>query len=341
MKKSAILTAVASLTLAVAAEAATYKFDLSGTEAVDGFVAAYDESGKLCAVQRALISDGKADITGSPVFDNAAQVKLFPADGTKAVDGVLDATPSPAPTAEPVISTFPEAYSTEAQAYSAPAMVKSIKTDYIDNETVYRLTLLFWGEEKEFTFNSDFIIAEASDEYADAVGQNASYLKNGDVILLGYAFKTHPNDMCLLYRPKKSEPIKMQSFLPLYTTANDSGVSLAGGKWSVGTGKEIGYSFGVVTKAESRYFTLMQADGLERNYEEIVFSDNTIVCGYDVSNTKSADVIGIGGIYESDLSPQSIDSDGNITWNAGDARCYALVRTIDGIAADVMFFDGY
>lgn len=342
--------ALAAVITAGAAGNSVYKFEISDTAGEYGFVAAYDENGRLCGAQKTALTVSQDGLLSDSLdFDDASRVRLFLADGSDAVDGQpyvsIEATPTP--TAEPVpADNYPSIYTSEAYAYSAPAMIKSIKTGYEDGEMVYHLTLLFWGEEKEFTFGSDFTIEAASDEYSDAVGQNASYLKNGDVILLGYAFKTHQNDMCLLYRPKKSEPVSHESFLPLYTTSitdengNVTG-NLAGGKWRTSINKEIGYSFGVVTRSENKYFTLTQADGLESRSEEITITSDTIVYGYDVSNTKSADVIGVGGIYQSDISPESVDDNGNITWNEEDSRCYALVRTINGVAADVMFFDGY
>lgn len=94
-----------------------------------------------------------------------------------------------------------------------------------------------------------------------------------------------------------------------------------------------------MSKVTSRYFTLVQADGSIQASVDIPIKSDTIVYGYDLNDTKSADIIGIGGIFESEISDDCKDSDGNIiSWEADSSRYYALVRTIDGAAADVMFY---
>ncbi len=337
MKKIMI---TASLAICTAATAGAATFSFTAPQMQTGYVAAYDKNGVLCGAAKTEFTYEDGVLISAELDFGSAEaesVRLYIPENDTFVSGskVSAPVPAPEPSASP-LSSVPEIYQTEANAYCAPAMVKKVKTSYEDSETVYIVNLLFWGEEREFTFDSNFLIKRTSDEYTDFLGGNASLLKPGDVILLGMPFKnTPPKDMCFLYRPSSRDPVMVtDDFLPLYTTGG-----IAGGNWQTGINGEIGYLFGIVSKVSSRHFTLVQADGSADNAVDIPVKSDTIVYGYDLNDTKSADIIGVGGIYESEISDSCKDSDGNIIfWDPDASRCYALVRTVDGVAADVMFY---
>lgn len=339
--KKAIITAAAVLSTAATASAATFSFGTLSQqpETKKGYVAAYDKNGVLCGAAKTEFSyeDGVV-ISGELDFGSAEveSVRLFIPESDTVLSGseIINPTPTPAPTEG--LGSIPKIYQTEANAYTAPAMVKKVSSSYEDDELVYKTTLLFWGEEREFTFDSNLLIKQASDEYSDFIDGNASLLKPGDVIVLGYAFKNSPpKDICFLYRPSSHDPVTVtDDFIPLYTTEG-----LACGKWQTGVKGDIGYTFGIVSKVSSRYFTLTQADGTAAGSVDIPITSDAIVYGYNLTDSKSAEILGTGGIYESEISDECKDSDGNITsWELDSSRCYALVRTIDGTAADVMFY---
>lgn len=361
--KKLIVAVAAILSIAVGAQAATYSFEGYKEDFSMGCVGGYDAEGNLIEVRKTKLNkSADALITEDLDFSDAVvRVRLYVPGVNPISDGVLlntpapettpvpDVTPkpetTPKPTVEPsddvglpptVDEQFPEVYKTEAFAYAAPAMVKKVVTAYQDGDIVYKTTLLFWGSEREFTFDSDFLIEQASDNYSDAIGQNASYLKAGDIILLGYPFKTEPRDMCLLYRPD-SDPIDYDEFTPLFTTEG-----LAGGKWPVSQNAEAGYLFGVINRVDNRYISLLQKDGLADNELFVPILSDTIVYSYDVSDTKSAEVDSTGSIFPSQISDEDLDEDGNvIQWNPDYSRSYALVRVIDGAAADIMLFENF
>ena len=344
--KRLFAAALLAPTLITSAAAAFYSFP-GDAGAQFGYAAVYGADGTLLRVVRAELSDGTAEIDTA----DSETVKLILPDATilpgeKAPEPTAAPTVSPEPTAAPAPTASPSGYRYEewfdkalyekdAYAQNAPALVKKAqKTVGSDGDIVYNVTLLIGATEQEFVFDEDFKIERASDAYPDAVGQNASYLKAGDVIILSYPFRDEPRDMCLLYRPSAKEPFSSErDFSPLYTTDG-----LAAGVWAVGTAREVGYSFGIVTKTSSRYFTL--ADGSGKRIDDISFKERAAVYSYDVTDKTSAEIAGTGAITASEIPDGDIDDDGNVLRWADDCnRTYALVRTIGSAAVDIFIYE--
>lgn len=334
MKKIFTFAALA-LAFTASASAKLYSFP-ENTDFTNTYAAVYNKDGELVRVIKAEQSDGILDCG-----DDAAAVRLISPDA-RLIPGTEEITD------EPTIAPTPEAqtkylyeqwfdkalYEKDTYAQNAPALVKKVRQTLSSaGDTVYEVTLLIGATEQEFVFDEDFIIGKAADAHSDAEGQNASYLKAGDVIILSFPFRDEPRDMCLLYRPTTSEPLKSGEFLPLYTREG-----LAGGVWSVGTAREVGYSFGIVTKVKNRYFTLCDENG--RRIDDISFKENAAVYTYDVTDKTSAEISGTGAICESEISSDLIDDNGNIlSWEEDCTRIYALVRTIGSVAADIILYE--
>ncbi len=346
--KRLFAAALLAPTLITSAAAALYSFP-GDAGAQYGYAAVYGADGMLLRVVRAELSDGTVEIDTA----DGETVKLILPDATilpgeKAPEPTTspELTPSPEPTATPAPTASPSGYRYEewfdkalyekdVYAQNAPALVKKAqKTVGSDGDIVYNVTLLIGATEQEFVFDEDFKIERASDAYPDAVGQNASYLKAGDVIILSYPFRDEPRDMCLLYRPSAKEPLSSQTdFSPLYTTDG-----LAAGVWAVGTAREVGYSFGIVTKASGRYFTL--ADGSGKRIDDISFKERAAVYSYDATDKTSAEIAGTGAITASEIPDGDIDDDGNVLrWADDCSRTYALVRTIGSAAVDIFIYE--
>lgn len=333
MKKAAAMAAFIAL-CTISVSAANFGFGTKYPDAKEGIALSYDAEGKLCGAEYTKLENQQGTLTAPDLdSDNAQGVRLFLPENGEFISGfALPDSPEPTSAPTPGDSSFPKIYQREAYALSAPALVKKVSVGYEDGETVYNVKLLFWGEERDFTFKSNFLIKQASDKYSHLIDSNASVLKEGDVIILGYAFKDKPKDMCLLYRPT-SDPVKTESsFLPLFTTGG-----LAGNLWSVNSDRDISYSFGIISKVSDRYFTLMQADGAQASAKDIPYVDDTFIYSYELSEKKSAAIGGM--LFESVIPETDIDESGNVTaWSANAERCYALVRTIDGVATDVISF---
>ena len=236
---------------------------------------------------------------------------------------------------------YSDIYERDIYAYTAPAMVKKNKTDYVNDEVAYRATILIWGKEDEVVFKEDCKITSCSESYPDAYEASAAYLKPGDVITINYPFKDGQNNISLLYRPSKNDPLKTldaeKGFYPLYTAGG-----YTGGKWPMASSKGVGYYFGIVEKTENRYLTLLTANGERRYAVDIDFTDETSTYFYNIEDTQSAEVITPYNIYPSIFEDGEFDEDLNLIIKPGsEPKCYALIRTLDGTAVDIMFFDGY
>lgn len=334
MKKILAFTAFA-LAFASNASAKLYSFP-ENTDFTNAYAAVYNRDGELIRVIKAEPSDGLLDCG-----DDAAAVRLISPDallipGTEEIADEPAATPAPDSQTKYLYEQWfdKSLYEKDAYAQNAPALVKKVRqTLNSAGDTVYEVTLLIGSTQQEFVFDEDFIIGKAADAHPDAEGQNASYLKAGDVIILSFPFRDEPRDMCLLYRPTTSEPLKNGEFLPLYTREG-----LAGGVWQVGTAREVGYSFGIVTKVKNRSFTLCDESG--KHIEDISFKQNAAVYTYDVTDKISADIAGTGAIAASEISDDLIDDDGNVlNWEDDCTRIYALVRTIGSVATDIILYE--
>ena len=352
-KKIFALTASAILCISGAAQAASYSFgqSIEAMKFQTGYLAAYNSADELCGASKVQLKHGdNNEVTCEDVSfasGDVAYVKLYIINEDGAVTILRGSetaspeeptpapTPTPAPSTSPDFSDYPSVYQKEAYAMCAPAMVKKVNESFEDGETVYKVKLLYCGKEQDFTFDSDFLIKQASDSYSDLIGSNASVLKSGDIISLGFGLKdTPPKDMCLLYRPTSDPVLSEDSFLSLFTTEG-----LAGKLWRVNTDSDIGYSFGIVTKVRSQYITISGISGKTSDEYDIRLADDTVVYDYQLSDAKSAEITSTGAVFESEVSDECKDSDGNITkWDPESDRCYVLVRTIDGKAADIMVF---
>lgn len=332
MKK--IILAALLMTTAVTASAAGLYYKLP-SDAKAGYFAVYDKDGKLCDVRAADIS---GDSIPAPDFggEDVQNVKLYLDTGAVVTAQSGQDAPAVSPSPAPDEDNFPErpaAYQNDAQSFTATALVKSVKTAYEDNETVYKVTLLWWGNEYELTLDSSITILGASDAYSDLEGMDASALKAGDVIIPAYIFKTAPKGIFLVYRPSKGEPVfdETLGYLPLYTADGYTGCG-----WRLGS-DEIDYHFGIVTKSNSRYIELMEPNGLASRAKEISIDKNTMIYSYDTSYTNSAQLS--GAVSSTPVSKSNIDADGNVKFDSSDDFVYALVREIDGVAVEVITYE--
>ena len=332
MKKLTTILAVTMLLQSVTASAA-YTFNSDKTDAKIGAAAVFDENNTLVGVQKVSLTSSGGQLVSEDISLTGGTVKLFLPDGKT----ILTGTPKENPTAPSVPEYNAELYPEEHFALFAPAVVKKVQEVYEHNEPVYKLTLLYQGREVDYTANDELLIDVASDAYPDAVGQNTSYLKAGDVIVLNYLFKDTPKNICLIFRPSKNEPIfgeELSNFLPLYTTS-----MLVAETWSTNLNSEISYRFGVVGEVSDRHITLYEKSGAEIDTADISLHPDASVYSYSMSDKNKTEITGAGGIYETYIPDTAIDGDGNITdWTGTADRVYALVRAIDGAATDIVIY---
>ncbi len=272
MKK--FIIALTLLMLPTAVSAALYTFD-SDTEANMGAVGVFDKDGRLTAVEKTTLSVENGNLITADISVSGEAVKLFLPDGTIIPNGTIKHEEAPTPP-----SYDDTLYKSKRFALTAPALVKKVLVASEDGEDVYKLTLLYQGEEKVLTFDSDLLIASASDRYSDALGKDASYLRSGDVIVLNYMLKDRPDNICLIYRADTTEPIfnsEISSFLPLYT--NSTSLNKV---WSTNLKNEVAYRFGVVSDVTDKSLALTENELviIELSRENLVKSRVLVLSSY-------------------------------------------------------------
>lgn len=317
-----------------------YNFGKYDGNAKKGCVAVYDENNKLSqTLQTSLANTDYGLVTENLNLSigTYTNLKLYIPE-----DNIVLGEGKPADIdVDDYFNEYPNIYEKDVYAYTAPAIVKKIKTDFLDDELIYRATILLWGEEKEVILEEDCIIKSASEAYTDAEGESVGYLKAGDAITINYPFKDKQNNIALIYRPQKTDPLKTidktKGFYPLYSKN-----MLTGGMWPMANEKSIGYYFGVVEAVENRYLTLLTGNGSKKYSVDITFYDDTSTYTFDVSDSKSVDLSTPSALIPSFITDEEFDENGNLTiTEESEPKHYALVRTLDSLAVDIIYYDGF
>ena len=257
------------------------------------------------------------------IADNSLTVKLFLPDGR--------VIPKGEPYKEIKEEYNKDLYKEDGAALFAPAMVSAVRQIYHDEELKNEVTLLYQGKEQSFIFDYNMQIESASDNYQAAIGNNTSYLKPGDAIILNHAFRNDPQSITFIYRPVSQEPVfdtSLTSFLPLYT-------------YSSGVKNDVAiYSFGIVTDVGKSHLTLTEKDGTARNSKVITFHPDASVYTFNVADRNEPETYFAASIIPSYIDETDIDQNGNITaWQPQESRTYALVRLYDDIATDILLYE--
>ena len=341
MKWKLLLTALlALLTTCISASAKGFNFGEYTTNAKKGCVAVYDENNNLAQTIATSLANTDYGLVTEDLkltVGTYNNLKLYIPE-----DNIVLGEGKPAEiNVDEYFKEYPDIYEKDVYAYTAPAMIKKIKTDYVNDEIVYRATILLWGDEKKIIFDENCRIKSSSEAYADAEGEDAGYLQPGDAITINYPFKDKQNDITLIYRPQKSDPLKntdtTKGFYPLYTKNLQTG-----GKWPMASDRSIGYYFGIVETVENRYLTLLTGNGSKKYSKDISFTDDTSTYCFDVSDSKSASISTPSSLIPSILLDEEFDENGDIVIsNETEPKCYALVRTLDSLAVDIIYYDGF
>ncbi len=341
MKRKLLLTALLAISATyISASAKGFNFGEYTTSAKKGCVAVYDENNNLSQMIPTSLANTDYGLVTEDInltVGTYKNLKLYIPE-----DNIVLGEGKPADIdVDEYFKEYPNIYEKDVYAYTAPAMIKKIKTDFVNDEIVYRATILLWGEEKEIIFDEDCQIKSASEAYADAEGEGAGYLKPGDTITINYPFKDKQNDISLIYRPQKTDPLKnldkVNGFYPLYSKN-----LLTGGMWPMANDRSVGYYFGIVETVENRYLTLLTGNGSKKYSVDISFTDDTAAYCFDVSDSKSASISTPSSLVPAFLTDEEFDENGNlIISDETEPKCYALVRTLDSLAVDIIYYDGF
>ncbi|MEE0944299.1 MAG: hypothetical protein UIM24_02455 [Clostridia bacterium] len=331
MKKVILALAALFILPSATISAQSYLFRSDTSSIFDkGAIVFYDDNNIISSVIKTSITvtDDGYLCTDVDITDNSLTAKLFLPDGRT----ILNAEPYKEKTDEEAEEEYnKELYPDNGAALFAPAMISKVRQVYHDGEQKNEVTLLYQGFEKSFIFDNNFLISRASDYYQAAIGNNSSYLKPGDAIILNHPFINDPRSITFIYRPVSQEPVfdsSLSNFLPLYT-------------YSAGVKNEVAiYSYGVVTEVGENYLILAEKDGIEQNSKVITFHPDASVYKFNVTEKSKPEADFAAGIFPSYVIEEDIDQNGNITiWRPQEHRTYALVRLYDDIATDILVYE--
>ena len=329
-------------------------------------ITCYDENGKLCASSLCKSEDGAFNASVAERYKDMKK-KVYFIDTKELCDLVLtdaSASPSPSPSAKPEDPSKPEVtpepsakpesplpsiYEKEVDAVYAPAFVDevTIGVDKDGNE-VYAATVFYCGSEVTVGIDTDLTISSAPEEYSFMVGKSAESLEKGDVVYLTANIAGDEiRDIDFIFRPTEED---------IATSDVDYGTNFeklfvsngkVAGKWDFmrygqkASNEKYQYAFGIIGKYDGKILTLINKDGDEDNAVEIDVQNDTIVYSCDVDGKEyDARIDDISAI--SATIPQSAFSDtGKAALDDTYPYNYALVRTVNGVATEVILYNNY
>ena len=281
-----------------------------------------------------------------PVTDEVLDVKLAKPSATEAPEPTSQPTEAPETTLQPTAApdlSYPAVYGKELNAVNAFAVVNDVVSATVDGEECFEVSLFFQGRETTVVLPADLPISSPSDEFSYMDGKNAGALMTGDVIFTRKDLFGEYAVLSLIYRPLDAETVLSDSHGASFEKLISAEGKVA---WSVmrygspAKGDGTSYAFGVVYERLSGELALIGPDGNTNDALYIPTQNDTIVYRYDASvrnNPLSVErVSSIRGI-----SGAKPDDNGFITYGDASKYTYALVRTIDGTATDIVVFTNY
>lgn len=252
------------------------------------------------------------------------------------------ATASPTETTEPEKTPYPAIYPKPIDAINAPMVVKKNEAAMVDGEEYYKLTVLYQGAETTVSVRGGAEIKSAPDSASYLIGNNASVLKEGDVIHMTAYMSGMIKSIEFIYRPEKTDYVKSEydggtDFKLLYSAGGKTA-----GSWNAigynGTAAEgDGYIFGVPVKTEKGYILLANKEG---KVKEVSIASGTIV--YTVNNAAKSNKTEFSGFGYAAIGrtfvPGNDFYESIIDWTDVDDITYALVKVTDGVATDIVVF---
>ncbi|MCH5210520.1 MAG: hypothetical protein J1F01_06090 [Oscillospiraceae bacterium] len=283
------------------------------------------------------MSDSMPESTAAPVTTPAAEAKP---EATK--------KPETKPTSKPK-STLPSIYEKEVDSIYAPALVKEVTMSIgADGNEVCAVTMFYQGKELSVDIDTDLEISTAPDEYSFMRGKTVDNLQMGDVIcpianIAGDTIKS----VDFIFRPTKDD---------IATGDTDYGTNFeklfasngkVGGKWTFmrygekPSSEKYQYAFGIIGKVDKNLLTLINKEGDEDKSIEINMQNDTIVYSCDVDGREYEVEIGSKESVSATIPKNAFNKTGKVDLNDDYSYNYALVRTVNDIATEIIVYNNY
>lgn len=259
---------------------------------------------------------------------------------------IPDKTPGEEPDGETGADKLPTVYEKAKDALSAFAIVTNKSQAMLDDEEVWKTEVLYQGKKREFYIANDVKITSAPDYYGELLEQTAEVLKRGDIINISASLSGRINGIGFIMRLDGYDIIKDDidcgyDFEHLYSMggavrwANEAYPINRFGKTDKAREQ---YQFGLVCAKKDMYYTITNKAGKAAEMTDILVLPETIVYTCNVGKKYTVAQGSVSDIFPSFIPSQDMDADGNIVNWSDDGYVYALSRTINGIASEVVVF---
>lgn len=244
-------------------------------------------------------------------------------------------------------TSLPTVYETAKDAISAFAIVTDKSQILQNDDTVWKIDVLYQAKTRELYVSDDITITSAPDAYADLAWESASSLKKGDVINITASTTGKIKGINLIMRLDGYDIINDDmdygyDFEYLYSSG---GVVKWGNesypihRFGKDTSGRVQYQFGLIHVKRNLYYTITNKAGKQNEIIDIGILPDTIVYVCDVGRKYEITLGNTSDITASLIPSDSFDDEGNIiSWSDEGEYSYALSRTIDGFAAEVVVF---
>ena len=229
------------------------------------------------------------------------------------------ATPTPRPTRTP----RPAVYEKALDAVHAPAIVKSVESVFVNDESCYSVSMLYQGNEVTVNVGESIEIVSAPAKDSYMVGKTADALNEGDVIHFLCNMQGQVTSIDLIYRPDFAD----------YITDNTDFTTL------LGNDGYSQYKMGVVIRKNKASILVSDLTGTTTDYE--VDKGAFIYSVADVRTDKT-ELYGLGAtaVMTSAMHPNNLDdNDCIISMSAITEPVYALIRQVRGVATEIVVLD--
>lgn len=361
-KKTAAFITAAAVLMSGNAFAKTLNIDAG--ECQRAVVMCYDSADTLVYSALCKAENGSFNID-IPEQYSETKKKLYIADTREFIDVNSEALPTeepsptrapesteaPAATAKPTSApdkSYPSIYEKAVDAIYAPGVVKEVESRVNDSgEELYAVTMLYHGKEVTIGIEPELRISGAPAAYDYLNGMDSSALEEGDVVcvtsnIAGDKIK----GLDFVFRPAREDIVTSGAdYGEDFEKLIGSRTAKTSGAWSVmrygekPSSDRYQYAFGVVGKKTESVLTLLNQSADTDKALEIDIRRDTIVYTCDVSNNNEVDT---GSTAEITTAiPKSMFEDNRIVWEEGTGCNYALVRIVDGTAADIVLYNNY
>lgn len=243
---------------------------------------------------------------------------------------------------------YPEGtYDRAIDAYYAFSVIDKVATLSKDNEICYEVTYANKGEKKTEIISEDALIVTSSSFASGLVGGSAASLKQGDVVFFDRRLNGEITQIGLIMRPSGRNYLTDQNS---YGTNFESLISQDGAvcgikSWTVApygdkikSGKGVTqYAFGMSAYKDGKLLYLLNKECNLDTALEIELKDKTAVYVCDKSSLVGGIEVGSISAIGSNISKKQFLKGGTVSPEE-EGLSYVLVRTVDGVATDIVYY---